>query len=350
MSTFKSSINVFRRTVLHKLTSIIGTDATSHIKPTKRETVKNVLIIRPNHRLGNQLLITPLIQDIQQTFPACSIDLFTGRVATILLKNYPGIDRIITIPRKPFKDVSAYLKAWLALRNKKYDIVFNAITNSSSGKLATRFTRSANKLYGEMDEDLGLIYSDYEHYAKNPVYNFRHYVRKMGIDFPNKPIPNLSLKLNPLELEAGEKIVLSLIDVQKPKTICLYTYATGDKCYTASWWEAFYTKLLVYFPTVNFIELLPVENISMIDFKAPSFYSKDVRQMGAILANTQLYLGADCGIMHLASAAGTTTLGLFSETKPEMYGPYNGKSFGISTTNLSMDDLLKLIEKLLNQA
>jgi hypothetical protein len=43
-------------------------------------------------------------------------------------------------------------------------------------------------------------------------------------------------------------------------------------------------------------------------------------------------------------------LGLFSETKPEMYGPYNGKSLGISTTHLSMDDLLKLIEKLLYQA
>ena len=31
--------------------------------------VKRVLISRPNHRLGNILLLTPLVQEIEKTFP-----------------------------------------------------------------------------------------------------------------------------------------------------------------------------------------------------------------------------------------------------------------------------------------
>jgi len=38
--------------------------------------VQSVLICRPNHRLGNQLLITPIVQEVIDVFPEAKIDLF----------------------------------------------------------------------------------------------------------------------------------------------------------------------------------------------------------------------------------------------------------------------------------
>jgi ADP-heptose:LPS heptosyltransferase len=50
--------------------------------------VEKILICRPNPRLGNQLLITPLVQDVIAT--DCEIDLFVnGGLAPIILKITP---------------------------------------------------------------------------------------------------------------------------------------------------------------------------------------------------------------------------------------------------------------------
>jgi hypothetical protein len=43
----------------------------------------------------------------------------------------------------------------------------------------------------------------------------------------------------------------------------------------------------------NIIEILPVENVSQIAFKSPVFYSKDIREIGAVIANTEIFIGAD---------------------------------------------------------
>ena len=44
---------------------------------------------------------------------------------------------------------------------------------------------------------------------------------------------------------------------------------------------AFYTRLQSAYPDYNIIEMLPIENISKINFKAPHFYSQDIRDMAA---------------------------------------------------------------------
>jgi ADP-heptose:LPS heptosyltransferase len=66
---------------------------------------------------------------------------------------------------------------------------------------------------------------------------------------------------------------------------------------------SFYDRLKAEYPNYNIIEVLPVENVSQIGFKAPTFYSKDVREIGALMANTEVFIGGDSGIMHLASAS-----------------------------------------------
>jgi hypothetical protein len=42
----------------------------------------------------------------------------------------------------------------------------------------------------------------------------------------------------------------------------------------------FFAALLQEFPDYNIIEILPVENVSQIEFKSPTFYSKDIREIG----------------------------------------------------------------------
>jgi heptosyltransferase-3 len=348
MSTNKKNINRFRKKLLIALTQNIGTHSSRKMGDFDKNRVRRVLIVRPNHRLGNQLLMTPLVQEVEKTFPYASIDLFAGKIAPVLFQNYHRVDRIIRIPRKPFKALFKYLKAWISIRKNWYDLVVNVDKSSSSGRLATSFARGKYKMHGEHVDEILLKHDDYQHIAKYPVYNLRHSLSLLGIEETEKEMPCLNLKLSDQELEQGKIQLISLVeDVNKP-VICLYTFATGAKCYTESWWIAFYEELKARYSNCTILEVLPVENISMIAFKAPSFYSTDIRQMAAVMANAAVFIGADCGIMHLASAAPTPTFGFFSVTNPLCYAPYNKGSKAFVTTELENETIFEELDKLLN--
>jgi ADP-heptose:LPS heptosyltransferase len=343
----KTDINALRRKLMRRLTKNVGASQfDQNIDLTKVE-FKKILICRPNPRLGNQLLITPLVQDIIATFPKCEIDLFVnGGLAPIIFKNYTNINRIIRLPRKPFKEITKYVKGWLSLKKYSYDIVINVVENSSSGRLSAQFVNSKYKFFGDDVDDIQLKYNDYEHIARYPVYNFRHYLTKLGFKENSSPVPNLDLKLSPSELAEAKKTLYSIVQNDK-KTICIFTFATADKCYPESWWAPFYDRLKAEYSDYNIIEVLPVENVSQIGFKAPTFYSKDVREIGALMANTEVFIGGDSGIMHLASASRTPTVGLFSRDNIKMYQPYGNDSIAINTNTDSIDDYIAVLDKIL---
>lgn len=349
MSILKK-INVFRRFLTRNITKNIGSsNADQNFDLVDKPEIKRILICRPNHRLGNLLLITPLVQEITNTFPHCKIDLFAkGGLAPILFKNYENVDLIIQLPKKHFKQLVAYIHGWLSLKKHHYDIVINVDKNSSSGRLSAQMAHAKYKFFGDMDEDIQLKYDDYQHMAKHPVYNFRNFLTKLGYEKNESPIPPLNLKLSSSEISEGQKTLKQIVNNEK-KTICIFTNATGDKCYSETWWEEFYERLKTeYQKNYNIIEVLPVENISKIAFKAPTFYSKDVREIGGLVANTEVFIGADSGIMHLASAALTPTVGLFSRDNEKKYQPYDNNSVSINTNYSTIEERITVINKILS--
>jgi ADP-heptose:LPS heptosyltransferase len=284
------------------------------------------------------------------TFPNAKIDIFVkGGLGPILFENYDSIGTVIQLPKKHFKQLSNYLKGWMSLRKYNYDIVFNVTKNSSSGRLSTKFAKGKFKFYNDDNLELKSKYSDYNHIAKYPIYNFRNYVSKLNVVSPNTAVPRLDIKLNDAELLNGKNIVKNLVK-NDSKTLCLFTYATGTKCYSESWWMELYEKIKKTFPTYSIIEVLPVENVSQINFAEPTFYSHDIREIAAVIANTSIFIGADSGIMHLSSSVNAPTLGLFSITDPEIYEPYNDNSKGLNTNGISSDDIIKEIKIILSKA
>jgi heptosyltransferase III len=338
-------INAFRRSLMRKLTENIGKSGFEKVEKDDLK-IKKILISRPNHRLGNLLLLSPLVQEVSNTFPDSKIDLFVkGQITPIIYKNYKNIDKIIQLPKKPFSNIFKYLSGWVSLRSRKYDLVINANFGSSSGRISTYFARSKYKLFGEYDEKYLQQINDYQHSAKHPIYNLRQYLSQLGVPDKNE-LPFMDLKLDAEEIQSGKKNLLSIVQNEKP-VICLFTNATGDKCYSEEWWHDFYSSLKQTFPDHHIVELLPVENISKLNFTIPHFYSTDIREMGAFIANTQLFIAADNGVMHLASASGVPTVGLFSVTDENIYGPYNSKSFSVNTGQMTTENIMDLLRKTL---
>lgn len=338
-----AKINHRRMTVMRAMAKNIGGKQSGEAS-IEQNKVKRVLISRPNGRLGNLLLITPLLQEIEATFPEAKIDLFVkGGLAPVLFRNYKNVVRTIQLPKKPFSNLLKYVYAWLSLKRYRYDLVINAVNYSSSGRLSTRFATAAHKFFGDADESIKTKYIDYKHIAKAVVYNLRNYLSSVSLPESNRPIAPLDLRLSKLEIEEG-KAALSQLTGNDRKTIALFTYATGKKCYPAAWWELFYERLMTEYSEYNIIEVLPIENVSQISFRAPCFYSSDVRKIGALIANTSIFIGADSGIMHLASASGAPTIGLFSVSNPHVYQPYNKGSVAVDTRITDMESIMMAID------
>lgn len=338
-------INIHRRGIMRRLTQDIG--HTSIIYSTYPSPIRKILISRPNGRLGNLLLLTPLLQDVIATFPEATIDLFVkGNAAPELFKNYKQVRQIITLPGKPFKQLFKYVSTWFRLRNKQYDLAINVDKNSSSGRLSTKFSRATHRIFGDTGDSFSLSYHDHMHMAKNPVYQFRDYLNKAGYKENQSAVAPLDIRLDAAEISAGKDTIENLTGNNK-KTIALYTFATGDKCYTESWWNIIYERLITDYPSHNIIEVLPMHNVSGIGLKAPAFYSTDIREIASVIANVELFVTADCGIMHLSSAAHTPTVALFKVTDQSRYGPYNHCSVAINTNTHTMDACLRIINRLM---
>lgn len=345
-----SKINVHRRSIMRNLTKNVGkTNMQDDFILVDKSEIKKVLICRPNGRLGNLLLITPLVQEVSEMFPNCKIDLFVkGTLAPIIFEKYDTVDKIIHLPKKPFKSLVAYSKVWISLKKTPYDLAINVDQNSSSGRLAVQFSNAKYKFFGDSNEEEIGHKSDFEHIAKYPVYNFRNYLSKLRLPTnSNKIIAPLELKLSASEIAEGRKILGQLTNNDK-KTICIFTYATGTKCLSEEWWGKFYSQLTSEYKDYNIIEILPVENVSQIGFKAPTFYSKDIREIGSVIANADLFIGADSGIMHLSSSVHTPTIGLFSVSNLKKYEPYDNCSIGIDVNLYTKKQYIKTINSILN--
>ena len=341
-------INHIRRLITHKLTANIGKTSKNKldISDYKNKVIK-ILIVRPNHRLGNLLLITPIIQEIEKIFPEASVDLFVkGFLSEVIFKNYKSINKHIILPRKPFKNLFKYFYVWYQLVQNKYDLVISIDEGSSSGRLATSFVSSKFKIV-DQTEGLDNRSNKINHIAIRPIIYLRDFI---NIELNQNDIfYSLDLKLDRQEMENGKTELFKILPNQK-KTISIFTYATGDKILAKEWWYSFYELLLINFPDYNIIEILPIENVSQIDFKAPSFYSKDIREMAAIIANTEIFIGADSGIMHLAVASNTATIGLLSGGFKNKYEPYGNNNIGIDKNESSQDSLIVKMTEILSKS
>lgn len=336
--SLSKTINLYRR----KATKSVTKGLLQQKKPclSNPSHVKRILITRPNHRLGNQLLITALVKEVHEQFPNAKTDLFLkGNLGEIIFENYGYVDHIITLPKKHFKELGRYLNSWFKLRRKKYDLVINAEVFSSSGRISTKVARANSKFFG-YERELNLFNTkDAAHISKYAIYSLRYFLNQ---SIQEKSVPNLEIKLTSEELKESKQLLAEYADLNQP-TICLYTFATGNKRYSKTWWADFYKALKIGYPNHNIIEVLPKENVSALDFKIPAFYSKNIRELASFISNTQLFITGDCGIMHLAAATNTPTIGLFNVTTKAMYEPYNKACLGIDTNHKSTDEVCQIL-------
>lgn len=283
-----------------------------------------ILFITSN-RLGDAVLSTGLLGHLVERYPEARLTIACGPLPAPLFRAVPGLERLIPLPKRSF--ARHWLSLWVACVGTRWDLVVD-LRNSAVGRLVTARRRAFHVK------------------ASRPMHKVAEIAAVLGLDPP--PGPRLWLDARALE-EAGRL----LPDQDDP------FLAIGP---TANW-------LGKEWPVDRFATLarrltdpsgpLPGARVAVLAAGPERERAKpllealgghaidltgrtDPQTAAACLSRAALYVGNDSGLMHIAAAVGTPTVGLFGPGFPETYGPWGRRARAVTGT-VPRDELLQRV-------
>jgi len=287
--------------------------------------IQRILVCRPNHRLGNTVMLTALLVEIERRFPGAEVDLLSaGPAATALFREFNIVGDCTTLDRRAARRPLATFHALRKLRGRRYDLVIDAAAGSSSGRMACALANARFHLRTEAMPTHGVT----RHLAARPVHALRW---ALGAG-EETAVPALDLRLTESERRAGQDALARVLREVRERhlpLLAIFPNATGSKRLPANWWHDFTNELVALHGEACVIELVSADGTSRLGGGYPTYYTSDPRKLAAFIEAAGTYISADCGVMHLAAATRATTVGLFGPTDPVRYGPYGGDNAAI---------------------
>src|SRR5947209_10640099 len=85
-----------------------------------------ILVCRPTHSLGNTLLLTPLLRDLQTIYPGAEIDIVTRTpIGRDVYGGYPNVRHVHCLPAHAFAHPLAFNKVISRVRSAQYDLAID---------------------------------------------------------------------------------------------------------------------------------------------------------------------------------------------------------------------------------
>ena len=105
--------------------------------------IHRILICRATRTLGETLLLSPLLQEIEARFPGAEVDIVSGcGAAPALFARYPQVRRVTVLPRSVIKAPLRYRRILKELRAAKYDLAIDPYLFSNSDRLLVRTSQA----------------------------------------------------------------------------------------------------------------------------------------------------------------------------------------------------------------
>lgn len=310
--------------------------------PVPVSGIFRILVCRVTHSLGNTLLITPLVRELQDTYPGAEIDIVARNTAAVdIFGAFAGVRTIYCLPAHAFRHPGRYIATLRRLRRVPYDMVVDPCPRSRTGRSLLRLARGRIKVGFAHDRRAATathevaVPSAPRHVGQLPVFLLRSLLGKPESD----TWPFLDIALSADERRQGARALGQLIGPAGAKTrrgvIGIFANATGYKLLPAPWWHEFLDTLEERYGDYTFVEIVPMTGQSLLGSRYPAVYRSSIRGLAGVLSALSVFVSADCGVMHLASASGVPTIGIFSITDPQDWGPYGPHDRAVDARGLT---------------
>lgn len=335
---------------------LLSTPSSAAGSPASRHAHATILICRPNTRLGNTLLMTPLVEEIEATLPSAQVEILTAcPAAHEVFREFPSVRRVHQLPFRGVRHPLRHLLTLLRVRRVRYDILIDPCPRSWTSRFLTRHLAARLKLGFAGGRkvagiDVGVPFKGAPaHMGDYPVYLLRRGILGCDEEAARAASPKLDIRLTGAERLAGKEELERVLGTGRTGPIVsVAAHATGEKRFGVDWWRGMIASLRARVPGVRVIEVRPPTGLAALP-ELPAYYSSRVRQVAAFVAAADCFVCADSGLMHLAAATDATTVGLFKVTEPRLYVPRRGASCAVTASDGAPELVAERVAELLNR-
>jgi len=322
------------------------------------ETISRILVIRQDSRLGNLVLMSPLLNDLKSAFPNAEIDVLISEGFEEILSRNPNVDSILV-----FEKTKSRLIPWsyplfiLNLRRNKYDLAIDV--------------------------------SDGYHFSFNNVLlTYLSGARyRLGYDRGDaRSFLNILVPLPPKNTYMSDALLglAKFISPNVGKFPMTYYLSDSDKRFADKWlrihnimdFDSFFAihpggKEKKRWGAKNFAALIDRINeeigtkVVVIGGKSEKNIVNNIKdfsktqlevlenvkvgEMAAVIDRCNIFISGDTGPMHVAAALNRPTIGIFISSNFHVYGPHgkNNRIVISKGNDSSCDDVMVAIMDLL---
>jgi lipopolysaccharide export system permease protein len=278
-----------------------------------------ILFITAN-RVGDAVLTTGLLAWLERQYPDASFTIACGPYGADLFRATPRLERLIVMKKKKWN--GHWFDLWKQCIDTKWDLIVD-LRNS----IVSRLLRAGKRAFHKGSSGKHKVVDNAAVLGLSPPPNPTIWITTEALREAEKllltgstvialgPAANWALKQWPVEHFIGLVKILTAPDGPLPDAAVMILADKHERDQIA--------PLLQSIPDARRIEII----------------GKDLQTAAACLKRARLYIGNDSGLMHLAAALGTPTLGLFGPGFPHVYGPW-GKNCAYVTTPETREELL----------
>jgi ADP-heptose:LPS heptosyltransferase len=266
-------------------------------------------------RIGDAVLSTGLLAHFIERYPDARITIAAGPAAAPLFTAVPGIERLITVSKRSHRLHWVELYRAVALRR------WSLVVDLRGSALPYLLWTSERRVIAKGDSR-------------------RHRVEQLAdiVGLPRPPAPRLWIS------EQHETAAAQLM----PAGGAVLAIGPAANWRGKTWAGERFAELAVRltapggpFPGARVAVLAAAHEREQAEPLLAALPSTqridlvgrtDLLSAAAVLRRCRLFIGNDTGIMHLAAAAGTPTLGLFGPSPPEQYAPWGHHTAIVTTT------------------
>jgi heptosyltransferase-3 len=291
------------------------------------EDVKRVLVIRLRS-IGDTVLATPSLFALKRFLPHAQVDILVEDWVAPLLMDHPHVDNVIELERG---GMAARMSAARRLRSAGYDVVYNL----HGGTTATFLTRATGarhrvgfKTYQYAKLHTELVPSPLLLWGQQKTHSVEQQLALLGwTGVPVTDRPRTRLGIAP-EAAASVEQQLAAAGLAERKIALIHPAAAFA---TKRWATQNFARVAEYLSERGFAPVAIAArhetqilddllgeasvNILALDLSLP--------EVTALAARSQLFVGNDSGIAHIAAATGTPSVVIFGSSNIAHWRPWN---------------------------
>jgi heptosyltransferase-3 len=268
-----------------------------------------ILFVTSN-RLGDAVLSTGLLDYLIRTHPRARITVVCGPISEGVFARMPNRARTIVMRKRKWG--LHWLPLWVRTASQSWDLVVDIRGSALSWLVPTRRRAIFRRIEGPKIAQLGAI---------------------LGVSPPPSPVAWTS--------QADRDRVSALLPADRPVIVLAPTANWAPKAWPADRFAAVFRRLAnsTAVPVV-----LGGPGLAERAMAAPLLAALPgaidlvgrlaIPEVVACLERASLFVGNDSGLMHLAAAAGTPTIGLFGPTDAAVYRPTGRLAAAVAGTSM----------------